>query len=54
MKVSPAPNTFEAEPVLVSMTAQGVWKFNCPFGGVLTKKDGTVIEKFWRLFPPGT
>lgn len=33
---------------------QGVWKFNCPFGGVLTKKDGTVIEKFWRLFPPGT
>ena len=36
------------------MSAQGVWKFNCPFGGVLTKKDGTVIEKFWRLFPPGT
>ncbi len=32
---------------------QGVWKFNCPFGGVLTKKDGTVIEKFWRLFPTG-
>jgi len=32
---------------------QGVWKFNCPFGGVLTKKDGTVIEKFWRLFPQG-